>query len=91
MTVKKLDNFPVQIPGEQPMDLTVNFRVVDSSNIDRVGWDDAENMYVQFHGGGLYAYMGVSRQRAVAMAYRPSVGSYFHRKIRGHYPEVKLR
>ena len=91
--VKKLDGIPVRIPGGgmfPPMEVFVNFRIVASTNVDRVGWDDARNMYVTYKNGSTYAYMGVSRQRAVAAAYSPSVGRYLNSKVKGSFAAVKL-
>lgn len=68
----------------------VRWREVESSNITRVGWDSAKNLYVVFHGGGMYLYKGVSRQRAVALAYAESVGRYLNRTIKPHYKATKL-
>jgi len=88
--VKKLDGIAVRIPGKPPADVFVNFRLVDSSNVDRVGWDKARNMYVRFKSGATYVYMGVSRQRAVATAYAKSVGTYLNQRIKPDFDVVKL-
>jgi hypothetical protein len=91
--IRKLDNIPVRIPGGgmwPPMDVFVNYRLVESTNVERVGWDDAGNMYVVYKGGGLYAYLGVSRQRAVAAAYARSVGRYINSRIKPTFDVVKL-
>lgn len=91
--MNKLDNILVQIPGGgvfPPTDVSVNFRLVDSSNVEQVGWDRARNMYVRFKGGTMYVYMGVSRQRAVACAYQASVGKYINRRIKGRFDVIQL-
>jgi hypothetical protein len=90
--MRKLDNvfLPTDL-GSGRIDIPVNWRLVESSNVDRVGWDKSGNMYVMFHGGGTYAYLGVSRQRAVAAAYAASVGRYLHRKIKGKFSSIKLK
>src|SRR5215831_8547633 len=88
--VTKHNNIPVRLPGKPPQDVFVNFRVVDSSNVMRVGWDDFGNMYVTYLTGNTYVYFGVSRQRAVAAAYAPSVGAFINRRIKGRFPATKL-
>lgn len=90
--IKKLDGQTVRIPtpvGGEPLEAVVNFRVVESTNVDRVGWDEAGNMYVGFKNGTMYVYLGVSRQRAVAAAYARSVGSYINR-IKGNFESLRL-
>lgn len=93
MVVAELNGIVERIPGGgafPPMDVLVNYRLVDSSNIDRIGWDNAGNMYVRFKASGLYCYMGVSRQRAVACAYAESVGRYLHQHIKNAHAVLKL-
>lgn len=58
--------------------------VMDSSNIQYVGWKDG-SMFVLFKGDSLYRYEGVSRQRAVACALAESVGKYLNQKIKPNY------
>lgn len=60
-----------------------------SSNVSAVGWNRS-GMLVRFQSGALYRYRGVSRQRAVAMVYAPSVGSYLNRRIKGHFDVERL-
>ena len=67
----------------------INWRLVESSNVDAVGWDKSGNMYVTFLNGTMYRYIGVSRQRAVAAAYADSVGSYINKKIKPFFKVVK--
>lgn len=64
--------------------------VEGSSNIDKVGWDKNGRMYVRFLSGAMYAYEGVSRQRAVAAARAQSVGGYINRVIKPNYKAVSL-
>jgi len=47
-------------------------------------------MYVTYLTGNTYVYFGVSRQRAVAAAYAPSVGQFINRRIKGRFPALKL-
>jgi hypothetical protein len=72
---------------------TIRFRRIDSSNIDWIGWPATgePTMIVQFKGGSRYAYLGVSRQRAVACAYAESTGRFLNTKIKPFYDIMKLR
>lgn len=94
MTVTKDDNVTVTIPGtigmSRPMEVSVNYRIVDSSNVRRIGWDRARNMYVIYKSGKLYVYMDVSRQRAVAAAYAKSVGHYINERVKGKFQVLQL-
>jgi hypothetical protein len=92
VAVRKLDNMLLVIRDETGLrfDTSVNWRYVESSNVERVGWDNAGNMYVEYQGGSIYVYLGVSRQRAVAAAYAQSVGRYIHRRIKGKFRPLKL-
>jgi hypothetical protein len=62
----------------------------ESSNVEAVGWDNKDNMYVLFKHGGLYLYRDVARQRVVAAAASDSIGKYVHREIIPNYPAVKI-
>lgn len=70
-------------------------RMIRSSNIEWVGWprtvEQTPLLFVQFKGGSRYVYLGVTRQKAVALAYSPSTGSYFAKNIRGKYKSLKIR
>jgi hypothetical protein len=87
MPVKKKDEIEYQ--GRK-----FNVRWVDSSNVDWVGWPAADNgeplMLVKFKGDGIYGYIGVSRQRAVACANYFSTGEYINRIIKPVYEFVRL-
>jgi hypothetical protein len=78
-------------PGKLMMDIKV--RVVNSSNIDWIGWppDGDPLMIVQFKDGGRYGYIGVSRQKAVAAANAESSGKYLNERIKPHYEVVRIR
>jgi hypothetical protein len=68
-------------------------RLIKSSNIDWIGWPVTGEpmLVVQFKGGGRYAYLGVSRQRSVALAHHASSGKYINERIKPHFEVVKLR
>jgi hypothetical protein len=73
-----------------------DFRIrkpLDSSNVEWLGWPVTGEplMVVEFKGHARYAYIGVTRQKAVAMAYAPSVGRYLNERIKPHYEVVRLR
>lgn len=68
---------------------TITWRDVESSNVARVGWGRT-GMFVRFRSGTIYLYRGVSRQRAVACAYAPSVGHYLNTKIKPHFVNTRL-
>lgn len=71
-----------------------NVRRIESSNIDWIGWPQTGQplLVVQFKGGETrYAYIGVSRQRAVACAYAKSSGEYLNHRIKPFFEAFKLR
>lgn len=75
----------------QPGTKTVRWRFVKSSNVNHIGWDDENNMYVVYKDGDhLYKYKGVSRQRAVAAVHAQSVGQYINKKIKPNFPVTRL-
>lgn len=80
----------VNVPGRPLWQVQVRWREVDSSNVEAIGWDVANNMYVRFKSGLVYAYIGVSRQKAVACAHAKSSGRYLNKRIKGHYPAVRI-
>lgn len=64
---------------------------VDSSNVDEVGYDEAEQvLYVRFLTGALYIYKGVSVYEFEGLCSASSVGSYLHRNIRNNYPYERI-
>jgi len=81
----------VVITEDGPVKL--NIRRLDSSNIDWIGWPVSGEslMVVNFKDGSRYGYVGVSRQRAVAMAYAWSSGSYLAMYIKPFYKVYQLR
>lgn len=68
----------------------IRWRSVESSNVDAVGWDRAQGLYVRFRSGGVYRYAGVSRQRAVACACSSSVGGYVNRRVKPRFPATRI-
>jgi len=86
--------FEFDIPTPEGV-VPCNLRYIQSSNIAWVAWPRIPNppplLFVEFKDGGRYVYMGVSRQRAVALAYAESTGSYFAKNIKNEYETLKLR
>jgi hypothetical protein len=80
----------------------ITWRQVESSNIKAVGWDTLQLQhevyrhptfavgFVEFKSGAIYAYLGVPRQRMVAMAEAESVGKYLNENIKGAYEAMKV-
>lgn len=71
----------------------VTWRDVDSSNVEKVAWfklGDTPCAAVSFKNGSCYAYIGVTRQRMVAMMRAASVGRYFAQNIKGRYDWMKI-
>lgn len=64
---------------------------VDSSNVEAVGYDAAnEDIYVQFHGGSTYVYTGADQQTFDELRYADSVGSYLNRVLKPGYAYRRL-
>ena len=80
------------IPSDPPEEVEVTWREVRSSNVRRVGWDNADNLYVIYHDkpDTVFAYMGVTRQRAIAAAKAESTGSYINQVIKPHHEFVSF-
>jgi hypothetical protein len=70
-----------------------NVRWVNSSNVEWVGWPASDGeplMLVKYSHDGIYGYVGVTRQRAVAAAHYPSTGEYINRIIKPVFDVVKI-
>jgi len=61
---------------------------VTSSNIAKAGYSDT--LYLLFNSGVAYRYENVPKAQYLALIKADSVGSYFHKNIRGVYPHEKL-
>ncbi|MBL4918659.1 KTSC domain-containing protein [Tabrizicola sp. DMG-N-6] len=64
---------------------------VTSSNLAEVGYDpELETLEVQFKSGGVYQYFNVTAVMYERLMSADSLGRYFNKEIKGHYPEAKL-
>ena len=61
---------------------------VTSSNIAKAGYSDT--LYLLFNSGVAYKYENVPKAQYLALIKADSVGSYFHKNIRGVYHHEKL-
>lgn len=65
--------------------------LVNSSNIDSVGYIEAEEtVYVRFLNGSLYCYKGVPQHEFVNLRDAASVGSYLNRYYKNVYSYEKV-
>ena len=61
-----------------------------STNIISIGHDPETNVLeIEFKGGGVYSYEGVSAEKASALLAADSIGSHFHKHIRGAHSHSK--
>lgn len=59
---------------------------VKSSNIAAIGHDaETGKLHVQFKSGGTWVYDDVPAETHAAMTNADSVGSYFHKNIKGKF------
>jgi hypothetical protein len=66
-------------------------QAVTSSNIASVGYDGAEQVLeVEFAGGSVYRYAGVSPEVHAHLVDAPSIGAFFAANVRGHYEFEKV-
>lgn len=79
------------------MDMALDWEEVDSSNVARVGFHKpSQTIYVQFLGGGLYAYTGqtphlTNEEVYSSLAGAISVGDYLDRVIKkGNYAYTRF-
>jgi hypothetical protein len=62
----------------------VKFVNVQSSNLKAVA-HDGDSLFVQFHKGPVYRYIGVSEQMYHQLLEAPSVGKFFVSEIRDRF------
>ncbi|MGH8129089.1 MAG: KTSC domain-containing protein [Gammaproteobacteria bacterium] len=69
----------------------MNMQKVESSQIHAVGYDaEKKTLRVSFKSGGVYDYADVPEQVHKDMLAAESVGSFFHKNVRGIYQHKKL-
>lgn len=57
----------------------------DSSSVEEIGYDaEAEEVFVRYREGGLYAYIGVPTVVWDELRAAPSTGTYVNRVIKGY-------
>lgn len=67
------------------------WQALSSSMIDGMNYDpETEELQLRFSNGAVYAYSGVPQSTADALSRAPSAGSYFHRSIKGVYPDTQV-
>ena len=65
--------------------------VENSSQIAAIGYDPAANeLHVQFHNGGIYAYENVPFDKADAFAKSDSKGRFLSQNIKGQHSYRKV-
>ena len=70
----------------------MNRTLVNSSNINSIGYDETEKILeIEFHGGGIYQYSNVGNDIYHQLMNASSKGRFFHRFIRDKYPTKKIR
>ena len=64
---------------------------VQSSNIESVGYDEADQeVYVKFLNGSVYVYRGVPVHEYDGLKNAPSVGSYLHINFKNVYAYERI-
>jgi hypothetical protein len=63
----------------------VNMEAVESSNIDKVGYNPTDKtLYIQFKGGSTYKYHPITQHGYTSLRGAESVGRFFHQHIRNN-------
>ena len=67
------------------------WRGLQSRHLNGADYDpEAQTLAIQFVNGAVYTYNRVPQTVADTLFQTGSPGSYFHDKIRGNYPEMKV-
>ncbi len=70
----------------------IELKPVQSSNIDKVGYDEEkQELQIEFKGGGLYAYDSVPQFEYQDLLDAKSIGGHFHKKIKDKFKTRKLK
>jgi hypothetical protein len=71
------------INWQDPTHYGIQMVEVESSNIAAIGYDEHRQvLQVEFGGGSLYRYQGVSEELYLSFFHAPSKGRFFHQEIR---------
>lgn len=63
---------------------------VTSRNLAEVGYDpETETLEVMFHNDGVYQYYNLPAFMYERFMQAESLGSFFNKEIKGHYPEAR--
>lgn len=68
---------------------SIKFSKVDSSNINRVAFDDGL-MYVEYKAGNIYRYEGVPKSIYESFLKAESKGRFMNSEIKGKYTYSKI-
>lgn len=64
---------------------------VQSSNVQSVGYTEATlTLEVRYKSGGLYQYVGVTRDKYDALVNAESIGKHLHAQVKGKYQCIKI-
>ena len=64
---------------------------VKSSNIKAIGYDAAtQTLEVEFHGGAVWLYSGISAEVHAEIAKAESVGRWFNARIKGKFEGKRI-
>ena len=64
---------------------------VSSSNIRSIGYElNSKTLEIEFRDGGIYQYFNVGSNIYNKMISAPSIGSFFHKYIKGKYNWQKV-
>ena len=65
---------------------------VNSSNLKAVGSNESTGtLEIEFYGGRVYQYSGVSKSTYDQLMAAESHGRFFHRFIKDRYPTIRIR
>jgi hypothetical protein len=81
--VVKLSFSSIIALGCEPMAIVLNWESVDSSNVDKVAYDEnSQTLAVRFRSGSLYTYHEVEKEIYHQMVGAESVGQYLNRVVK---------
>lgn len=76
--------------AEKAADAEVQMKKVDSSTIDKIGYDaDSKTLTITFDNGETYNYKNVPEKTHKALMKSKSKGKYFHKNIKDKFESEK--